>query len=120
MFDWILKYWVEVLFGATTSLFCYITKRLSTKIKKEQEINAAIVVGMQALLRTKLTEMCERYTDLGYCPTHVKENVDDVYKAYHAIGGNGAGTAAYQHVMDLPEILPQTAPNQSESFVKIT
>lgn len=112
MFEWILKYWIEVLFGILTSVFCFVTRHLSHKIKKEQEINGAIVVGMQALLRTKLTEMCEKYTALGYCPVHVKENMSDLYNAYHTIGGNGAGTAAYQHVMDLPEIQSQTTNGQ--------
>jgi hypothetical protein len=121
MITWIIKYWLEVLFGIITGLFAFVIKKLSARVKKEHELNEAIVIGLQALLRTQLTEICEKYTKAKYCPIHVKENVDDLYKAYHAIGGNGAGTAAYNHVMALPEIPPSNdCMKASSDFINIT
>lgn len=59
--------------------------------------------GIRALLRADLIRLYNKYHDeLGYCPIYVKQSLEDEYKQYHALKGNGVGTNLYNALMDLP------------------
>ena len=40
--------------------------------------------------------------DYGYCPLYVKQSLEDEYKQYHTLKGNGVGTQIYHALMELP------------------
>lgn len=59
--------------------------------------------GIRALIRADIIRLYNKYhDDLGYCPIFVKEALEDEYKQYHALRGNGVGTNLYNAIMALP------------------
>lgn len=59
--------------------------------------------GIRALLRADLIRMYNKYhDDWGYCPLYVKQSLEDEYKQYHTLKGNGVGTNMYKSLMELP------------------
>ena len=59
--------------------------------------------GIRDLLRADLIRLYNKYhDDLGYCPIYVKQSLEDEYKQYHALKGNGVGTQLYEAIMALP------------------
>lgn len=64
--------------------------------------------GIRALLRADIVRLYNKYhEDLKYCPIFVKDALDDEYKQYHALRGNGVGTKLYEQIMDLPTEPPK-------------
>ena len=60
--------------------------------------------GIRALLRADLIRLYNKYhDDLGYCPIYVKQSLEDEYREYHALKGNGVGTNLYEALMDLQQ-----------------
>lgn len=67
--------------------------------------------GIRALLRADLIRLYNKYhDDLGYCPLYVKQSLEDEYKQYNALKGNGVGTKIYEDLM----ALPTEPPNKEE------
>lgn len=59
--------------------------------------------GIRALLRADLIRLYNKYhDDLGYCPLYVKQSLEDEYRQYHTLKGNGVGTKMYEALMELP------------------
>ena len=64
--------------------------------------------GIRALLRADIVRLYNKYhEDLKYCPIFVKDALEDEYKQYHALRGNGVGTKLYEQIMDLPTEPPK-------------
>lgn len=59
--------------------------------------------GLRALLRADLIRLYNKYHDeLGYCPLYVKQALEDEYRQYNVLKGNGVGTNIYKELMALP------------------
>lgn len=59
--------------------------------------------GIRALLRADLIRLYNKYhDDLKHCPIYVKQSLEDEYKQYHTLKGNGVGTQMYEALMALP------------------
>ena len=64
--------------------------------------------AIRALLRADLIRLYNKYhDDLGYCPIYVRQSLEDEYRQYHALKGNGVGTNLYNSLMALPTEPPQ-------------
>lgn len=98
MKEFITEYWLEALFGLVVAGMGCIAKVGKRKIK-EQDL---IKTGMMALLRNELVRSYNEYTHKQYCPIYAKENIENLYNQYHALGGNGTVTDLYEKLMDLP------------------
>ena len=83
-------------------------KREVARIKREAEERRtaewqqAMTGGMRSMLRSELLHEYNKWTAKGFCPMESKEYVERTYSSYHALGGNGIGTAMYEEVMELP------------------
>jgi hypothetical protein len=98
MQEWILRYWIEVLFGLiSTGLFAGY-RRLSSKVKEQD----AIKLGIQALLRDRIIQSYNHYQEKGFCPIYALENVTALYTQYHALGGNGMVTELVERLKNMP------------------
>ena len=104
MWEWILKYWLEVVFGALITGLGIAYKVLAGKVKKARDENAAIRGGLRSLLRRQIIADCEDALSEGYCPTTTKDTIQDMYRSYHALGGNGTVTKLVDQLMDLPTL----------------
>lgn len=96
--EWIAQYWLEVVFGLLITIMGIGWKKLSGRVKKQD----AVGLGVQALLRDRIIQAYNHYTEKGYCPIYALENVEELYRQYHALGGNGTMTKLYNQIRELP------------------
>ena len=61
----------------------------------------ALFAGVRSLLRKEIINEYNHYMDIGYIPIYALENVVEMYKAYHRLGGNGACTKIVEELKDL-------------------
>lgn len=101
--SYFLANWVKWLFAILLTILTWGYKTISKRLKIEQEKNAAIAEGVQALLRESIVANYNRYTDKGYCPIYAKESLRKVYHAYHDLGGNDVATELYNKTLRMPE-----------------
>lgn len=66
--------------------------------KKDRDANTK---GTMLLLRVQLIEYHEKYMMLGEIPSYAYENFCEMYKAYHALGGNGMVTKMQDEINEL-------------------
>ena len=53
-------------------------------------------------IKYRLYGRCSEYLAAGAIGAQALQNLDCVYSAYHALGGNGTGTQLYRRVQALP------------------
>lgn len=87
MLKWVVPFLCGVVVTSITAFF--VNMRL-------------IKNGLQCLLRVKIIEIHDKYTEKGYCPIAIKESLVRLYKAYHALHGNDVATGLYHETMELP------------------
>ena len=78
-------------------LLSYIVWLLKQR-KKNEDANSR---GTMLLLRVQLIEYHDKYTTMGHIPSYAYENFEEMYKAYHDLGGNGMITHMYEEVKEL-------------------
>ena len=78
-----------------------LTGWMATRWRITRRRESAMQDGMRILLRARLIDIHERYVEQGEeCPVDVKEEADEAYHAYHALGGNGTGTHLHDEIMN--------------------
>lgn len=80
--------------GAVVAILTIVINKTTGKIEKNAEENRketwAIKDGVKALLKDRLLQGYKHYiNDVGYADEHDRENLENVYKQYHALKGNG-------------------------------
>lgn len=91
MTEFIINYWVQVLF----SVLIAITTALATRV-------IAIKKGTQALLRNEIIKSYNYYKEKGYCPVWQKDNICNMYNQYHKLGANGVVDGMVKYIVDMP------------------
>lgn len=115
--EWIVKYWVEWLFGLVLAILGACYKRLSGRFKREREERLAkaqkdeeelkaLKDGMRSILKRQLIADCETAERQGYCEQHIKEAIVDMFDCYAALGGNGTIPPMVERVKALPTFAP--------------
>ena len=104
LYEWIVKYWIEWAFGLLIAALTAYCRHLSKALKKEKDEHKALRDGMRSLLKRNIIADCEDALSEGYCPTTTKDTIQDMYKSYHALGGNGTVTKLVDQLMDLPTL----------------
>lgn len=93
--------------SALTGIVVYARQRYKAD-KQREELEAERERIMQdalcRLLRAQIVAIHDVYVGRGYCPTHVKEIMQQVYDAYVGYKGNGIGKKMYEETMALPEV----------------
>lgn len=89
--NFVLKYWIELLFTTITTSLIYIFKQY-----------IGLKNGIKALLNNEIVRIYELYSEYGYCPSFIKENVEEIYNSYHKLGGNGMITTMVNKLYELP------------------
>lgn len=95
--------WAEWLFAAILAFLGYCYRQLAKRQKEESKKSLALHSGMQALLRDRIIQAYNHYSEKGFCPIYGKENVKRMYDAYHALGGNDVATSLKNKLMAMPE-----------------
>lgn len=89
-----------------TALIAWLGASLRAARKRERERDGrreaerrAYSEGLRVLLKERLYDMHERYVVHGEpMPYGAKEREESVYRAYHALGGNGTGTHLHEEL----------------------
>ena len=102
--EWIVKYWLEWVFGLLTGGVAIYCRHIAKQVRKEREEQKALRDGMRSLLRRQIIADCEQAARDGYCETKMKDTINDMYTAYHALGGNGVVSRLKEQTMNLPVI----------------
>lgn len=99
MLECVVNNWpiLTTIFGVITYLFGQIL---------------AMRRGLRAILKADLIRLYNKYhDDLEYCPLYVKQALEEEYKSYHKMHGNGTGTNMYEAIMALPTEPPHEKEN---------
>ena len=80
-----------------TALMGYIVWLLKRQ-KNDRDANSR---GTMLLLRVQLIEYHDKYMKLGEIPSYAYQNFQEMYDAYHALGGNGTVTALVNTIHEL-------------------
>lgn len=70
-------------------------------LKKQKRDRDANSKGTMLLLRVQLIEYHDKYMRLGEIPSYAYENFNEMYDAYHKLGGNGTVTKMKQEIEEL-------------------
>lgn len=102
MLEFIIKYWMEWVFGIVAGGLTLAYRRLSKKVKAQKDENKAMKDGLKAILHDRLYQACNYYIARGWIDTVGLTNIGYLYNSYHALGGNGTGTELYNRAKALP------------------
>lgn len=91
----ILNYIVTLVLGGIIGF-------LSTKVKNHNKKDKAIEEGLVALLRNELVRRYREYETKGEMAILDKENIEDMFKQYENLGGNGTVKKMYKELLNLP------------------
>lgn len=97
MIEFMLKYWLEALFGLALAGLTFCVNELKKKFREQE----AVKEGMVALLHDRLFQSGMYFLDKGEISVAELQNFEDLYNAYHKLGGNGTGTEIYERVREL-------------------
>jgi len=100
-------YQILCLFGFG-SIGTAIMGYLIAKVRSTVVSTKALKLGLQALLRDRLLQMYDHYTqDKKYAPTYARENFLNMYAQYHSLGANGVMDDYKNKFLDLPNEPPE-------------
>jgi len=85
-----------------TSLGSAIMGALITKILSYKQQNKALKKGLQALLRAQMVNDYNKWTNKGYAPIYARENFENCWIQYEALGENGVMTDIHNKFLALP------------------
>ena len=84
--------------GLVTALIGYLIKR----VRDNDHATKAIEKGVQALLRAQMVADYNRYSEKGFAPIYARENFENEWLQYHALGANGVMDDLHSKFMALP------------------
>lgn len=70
-------------------------------LQQQKRDRGANSKGTMLLLRVQLIEYHDKYVKEGEIPSYAFENFEEMYNAYHALGGNGMITKMYHEIQQL-------------------
>lgn len=92
--------WISLLGvgGIITAIYGVLWKQLKTTIAQ----NKATQLGVQALLRAQMINDYNKWSDRGYAPIYARDNFENVWKQYEALGENGVMEDIHDKFLKLP------------------
>ena len=76
-------------------------------LKKNPADTEAVKIGIQALLRSQMIADYNKWTDRGYAPIYARDNFENCWKQYHALGVNGVMDDLHEKFLELPTEPPE-------------
>lgn len=91
MTDFILKYWLQIGFSLLITAFSYFYSMVKEWILRQSVLEDAT----RAYLKHKIIESYHQSIEKGAVSIEEFECVDDLFKSYKALGGNGTCERIY-------------------------
>lgn len=104
MWDFILKYWLEFVFGLIVAGLTTAYGRLEKKFKAEKKKNAAIETGLRGILRIQILDSYDRCIANGRkISVSRKDAIVSIYQSYCALGDSVDDTikALYEEIIHM-------------------
>lgn len=99
--EFIAKYWIEFIFGLVISVFGWMYRKLSLRMKKKNAREEAMESAQRALLDDAMSKLYEKCKDKTYKTHEESRRFERMYKAYRALDGNGAVTDEYEQFREI-------------------
>ena len=100
MLETLRSYW-SIISTIITVVAVPVIGCLYKKYKQADARQKAVELGVQALLRDRIVQSYYHYEERGWITLHGLENVNAMYKEYHALGGNGTVTSLVNSIREL-------------------
>lgn len=108
--DGVISMWYEVLAligipSIVTALLNFFERkniRAEAAELKKADRSDALALGVQALLRAQMITDYNHYSEKGFAPIYARENFENVWKQYEALGENGVMKDIHQKFLALP------------------
>jgi hypothetical protein len=71
-------------------------------IKSTYTHNKSVKLGVQALLRAQMIHDYNKWSEKGYAPIYARENFQNCWARYHALGANGVMDDIHNKFLALP------------------
>lgn len=101
MLEFIMHYWLDVVFGLIISGVVYTVKTVQKKIKRTINDQESVKMGLQAILRQDIINIYQKVIDRGFIYIYELESVEAMYTQYHNLGGNGVITKIMEKIRNL-------------------
>ena len=75
---------------------------LWTMFRAKKRENDALKEGVQALLRDRIIQAYNHYSDKGWIPIYAMESIEACYKSYEELGENGVIDNLMRQLRELP------------------
>ena len=75
---------------------------LWTMLRAKKRENDALKEGVQALLRDRIIQAYNHYSDKGWIPIYAMESIEACYKSYEELGENGVIDNLMRQLRELP------------------
>ncbi len=102
MWQFVLQHIGELLFTGITGVLAAAYRRLSKRIREQEDERKAVKTGLLAILHDRLYQACLYYISQGWIDDDGMKNLEYLYISYHTLGGNGTGTELYNRAKALP------------------
>lgn len=86
--------------GVVGAIVATLVSMAKDSHKQATDVDKAMMDGMRVLLWRELKTFHSDAVANGGLTTEERKSLDDVYSAYHAMGGNGTGTRLYEEAME--------------------
>ena len=114
-----LKFWKELgaskvcFLGGEPTLYPFLKeavdyahrigyKKVIRHQKEEANKNNALCIGVQALLRDRIIQSYNEYSEKGYCPIYAKDNIKRLYQPYSELGVDDVITELVSKLLQMP------------------
>jgi len=103
----------------------YLKRPLEKRVQDNEEASArveaqnkATMLGVQALLRDRLLQAFNHYLSRGWVSAGERDNIENMYTQYEALGENNVISDIYNQVRALPSIPPESHPMEAHAIVQ--
>lgn len=91
MLDFIMRYWLECIFGVICAALSAGYASLKKKLRAEKAKNAAIETGLRGILRIQILDTYDKCTAEGNTiSVSRKDAIVSIYQSYVALGNGEA------------------------------
>lgn len=87
-----------VIKWAVPAFLTFVCGWLGLQAKKQK----ALMSGIQAVLRAEMIKDFNKYSEKGYAPLYARQNFENMWAQYHALGANGVMDDIHEKFLELP------------------
>lgn len=96
-----MEFWQTLLVTIAPAVASAILGYLTGQLSKKAKANNSVGDGVKELLRDKIMYYHDKYCEIGEISSIAYQNLEEMYKTYHELGGNGFITKEYEECKKL-------------------